>query len=140
MMLASHKTKETERIVGGWVKNLARPVFSNDTSLIKAIAAGKCDVGIVNSYYLARLQQQNPKLPVSIFWPNQKSSGVHVNISGAGVLRYTKKAKLAKQFLEWLSTPKAQNLFAELNHEFPVHKSVSPSAIVRRWGALSQVG
>lgn len=134
MMIANNNESLTEEVVRGWVKNLARPVFSSDTSLIKAIDSGECDVGIVNSYYLGRAQEKNPKLSVGIFWPNQRSSGVHVNISGAGILKTSKNIKEAKKFLEWLSTDEAQKKLSEYNHEYPANKKVAVSIFVKSWG------
>ena len=59
--------------------------FPDDTKEMEAIAAGQCDVGIVNTYYYGRLMKKKPELPLALFWPNQKDRGVHVNVSGAGV-------------------------------------------------------
>jgi iron(III) transport system substrate-binding protein len=64
MLIAEHGEEKTERIVRGWVANLAAPVFANDTLLMQAIEAGQCDVGIVNTYYFGRLQRDNPRLPL----------------------------------------------------------------------------
>ena len=134
MMIANKNKTSTEKTVRGWINNLARPVFSSDTSLIKAIDSGECDVGIVNSYYLGRAKIQNPNLSVDIFWPNQNSSGVHVNISGAGILKNAKNPEGAKKFLEWLSTEEAQHKFSEFNYEYPANQHVSFSNLVKKWG------
>ncbi|MBF0294501.1 MAG: extracellular solute-binding protein [Magnetococcales bacterium] len=134
MMIARHGEEATERIVRGWVGNLAAPVFSNDTKLMEAMAAGKCDVGIVNTYYFGALLKDKPATPVALFWANQGSSGTHVNVSGAGVTRHAKHKAEAIKLLEWLSTPEAQQLFAELNMEFPVNPAVKPHASVAAWG------
>ena len=81
----------------GWVANLATEPFSNDTRLMEAIAAGQCDVGIVNTYYFGRLQRDNPALPVKLFWADQAGEGVHVNISGAGVTAHAPRAREARE-------------------------------------------
>ena len=80
MMIAEHGEAKTEEIVRGWVANLATDVFPDDTKMLEAIAAGQCDVGIVNTYYFGRLIEKNPKLNLALFWPNQQSNGVHVNV------------------------------------------------------------
>ncbi|MBF0180630.1 MAG: extracellular solute-binding protein [Magnetococcales bacterium] len=134
MMIARHGAEATERVVRGWVANLAAPVFSNDTKLMEAMAAGKCDVGIVNTYYFGALLKEKPATPVALFWANQGSSGTHINISGAGVTRHAKHKAEAIKLLEWLTTPEAQQLFAELNMEFPVNPAVKPHASVAAWG------
>lgn len=134
MMIARLGEQKTEQIVRGWVANLAAPPFSDDTSLIKAIAAGQCDVGIVNTYYLGRMEQDDPALPVKLFWANQGEAGVHVNVSGAGVTRYASNAEGAQRLLEWLSAPEAQELFAGINLEFPANPAVPVAPLVQTWG------
>ncbi|SFZ78695.1 Fe(3+) ABC transporter substrate-binding protein [Chitinimonas taiwanensis] len=133
-MIARLGEAKTEQIVRGWVANLATDPFADDTMMLKAIAAGQCDVGIANTYYFGRLMEKEPKLPLAVFWPNQKSNGVHVNISGAGVTRHAKNEKGAVKLLEWLSSEKAQNLYADVNMEYPVNPKVKPDAKVAAWG------
>lgn len=128
--------ERTEAIVRGWVANLAAPVFSSDTLIIDAIAAGQCDVGIVNTYYLGQVQQQKPDVPVALFWANQQSSGVHVNVSGAGITTHAKNPEGAQRLLEWLSTAEPQRMFSELNLEFPASPAVEPVALVQSWGSF----
>ncbi|MDX1569030.1 MAG: extracellular solute-binding protein [Xanthomonadales bacterium] len=125
---------ETEAIVEGWVANLAAPVFTSDTRLLEAIAAGQCDVGIVNTYYLGRLVKDDPDFPVRVFWANQDGAGVHVNISGAGVLRHADNAAGATRLLEWLAGPEAQADFAGLNLEYPVLEATQVDPVLEAWG------
>lgn len=134
MLIARHGEAQTEQLVKSWVANLATDVFSDDENLLDAMAAGQCDVGIVNSYYFGREKRKHPDAPLAIFWPNQNDHGVHVNISGAGVTKYAKQRDAAVKFLEWLSSEKAQNLFADANLEFPVNPRVKPDALVASWG------
>jgi iron(III) transport system substrate-binding protein len=136
MMIARLGEAETARIVGGWVANLATEPFANDNQVMEAIDAGKCDVGIVNTYYFGRLAKERPGLKVAIAWPNQASSGVHVNVSGAGVTRHAKNPAEARRLLEWLSSPEAQGLFASLNFEYPVNPAVAPDPAVAAWGTF----
>ena len=138
MLIVEHGVEKTSEIVKGWVGNLAAPPFSSDTKVLEAIAAGLGDVGIVNTYYYGRLIKENPDLPLAIFWPNQKGSGVHVNISGAGVTRHAKNRDEAVRFLEWLSSPDAQNLFADVNMEYPVNPMVKTNPVVASWGTFKQ--
>ena len=133
-LIETHGAAKTEALVKGWVNNLATDVFADDTALLQAIDAGQCDVGLVNTYYFARLQKQDPDLKVKLFWPNQADRGVHVNLSGAGVTKYAPHAVEAQKLLEWMTTPEAQNLFADINQEFPANPAVKPSAEVSAWG------
>ncbi len=126
--------EKTEALIRGWVANLATDPFSNDTKAMEAVAAGQCDVTVVNTYYFGRLKKEKPDINLAIFWPNQNDRGVHVNISGAGITRYAKNPDAARQLLEWLSSPEAQHEFAELNQEYPANPNVKPSAEVASWG------
>lgn len=125
---------EAERIVAGWVSNLATAPYSNDTKAMEAVAAGQCDATIVNTYYFGRLLRDNPDINLAIFWPNQDDRGVHINVSGAGVTRHAKNPEGALALLEWLSQSQAQYLFAEANQEYPVNPDVKASAEVQSWG------
>jgi iron(III) transport system substrate-binding protein len=134
MMMARLGVEQSEQIVRGWVNNLATQPFSNDTKTMEAIVAGQCDVGIVNTYYFGRLQKKNPDIKLALFWPNQGDSGVHVNVSGAGVTKHAKNPDAALNLLEWLSSPQAQKLFAGLNMEYPVNPAVKADERVAAWG------
>lgn len=138
MLIARLGEARAEQVVRGWVANLVAPPYSDDTSVMRAIEAGQCDVGIVNSYYFGRLEQDNPQIPLALFWPNQADSGVHVNISGAGITRHARNPARALALLEWLAAPEAQALFAGLNHEYPVNPAVPPTAQVKAWGDFRQ--
>ena len=138
MMIAEHGEAKAEQAVKSWVANLAIAPFPDDTKMLEAIAAGQCDAGIANTYYFGRLMEKKPGLPLGIFWPNQKENGVHVNVSGAGITKYAKHEKEALRLLEWLSSDKAQNLFADVNLEYPVNPAVKPDAVVSAWGAFRQ--
>jgi iron(III) transport system substrate-binding protein len=133
-LIETHGEAKTEAIIKGWVNNLATDVFSDDNAVMQAIAAGQCDVGIVNTYYYGRLHQQNPNLQVKLFWPNQADRGVHVNLSGIGLTKYAPHPEAAKALVEWMTTPEAQKIFADVNQEFPANPSVKPSAEVAAWG------
>ncbi|HEY5807695.1 MAG TPA: extracellular solute-binding protein [Povalibacter sp.] len=134
MLIAEHGEEKTERIVRGWVANLAAPVFANDTLLMQAIEAGQCDVGIVNTYYFGRLQRDNPRLPLKLFWADQQGKGTHVNISGAGITLHAPRAEKALKFLEWLSQPQAQDMFAGVDLEYPASPAAKAVAQVVSWG------
>lgn len=138
MMIAEHGEAKTEQIVRGWVANLAAPVFPDDTTLLQAVAAGQCDVGIANTYYYGRLIEKNPNLPLALFWPNQSADGVHINVSGAGVTQHAKNPQGAVKLLEWLSSVAAQNLYADANLEYPVNPAVKPDPVVAGWGSFKQ--
>ncbi len=138
MMIAQYGEAETEKIVKGWVANLATDPLSDDTRALEFVAAGKCDVTLVNTYYFGRLMKKDPNLPLAIFWPNQNNGGVHVNISGAGITRHSRHEQAAIKLLEFLSSDKAQNLFADVNMEYPVNPNIRPDTFVAAWGDFKQ--
>ena len=133
-LIETHGAEKTEEIVKGWVNNLATDVFADDTALIQAVDAGQCDVGIVNTYYYGRLHAQQPDLKARLFWPNQQDRGVHVNLSGIGLTKHAPHPEAARKLVEWMTTPEAQNIFADINMEFPANPDVNPSAEVAAWG------
>ena len=135
-LIATQGESKAEEIVKGWVANLATEPYSNDTSLMEDIVAGRCDVGIVNTYYFGRIQKKDPATTLALFWPNQADRGVHVNISGAGITQHAKNPEAAQALLEWLSSEEAQYNFADVNQEYPVHTLVKPSPQVASWGTF----
>lgn len=124
---------KVERVVAGWVRNTPT-LINGDTKILEAIAAGQCDVGITNTYYLARLVHKDPRFPVAPFWADQQGAGTHVNISGAGVTAHARHRDDAVRLLEFLSSVEAQNSFADSNFEYPANPAVKPHEILLRWG------
>lgn len=134
MLIAQHGEARAQEIVEGWVENLATKVFASDNQVIEAVAAGQCDVGIVNTYYYGRLLRDDADLPVGIAFVNQGAGGVHVNVSGAGVTRHAPNPQGAQALLEWLSQGEAQQLFAAVNLEYPANPNVAIDPFVASWG------
>jgi iron(III) transport system substrate-binding protein len=132
-MMKTLGEEHTEGIVRRWMANQPR-IFDSDSKLLEAMAAGQCDVGIANTYYLAHLVAKNSKVPVAVFWPNQADRGVHINISGAGVTKYAKHRDHAISLIEFLSSTEAQNLYADANYEYPANPAVKASTIITAWG------
>lgn len=138
MLIAKHGVEKTEAIAKGWVANLAGDVFTNDNSLLKAIAAGQCDVGIANTYYFGRILAKEPDFnkQVKLFWANQgkDEGGTHVNLSGAGVVKHAKNPEGARKLLEWLSSAKVQTAYTHGTYESPINKQAEADPIVKAWG------
>ena len=119
----------TETWAKGLEANFARAPKGGDTDQIRAVAAGECGVTISNTYYLARLlrstkaEDVEAMKAVGVVWPNQKTWGTHINVSGAGVLKNAPNRAAAVKFLEYLASDEAQAYFANGNNEWPVVKS-----------------
>ena len=114
----------------GMVDNMARSPKGGDTDQIKAVASGECGVAITNTYYAARLLKSDKSEDkavmdkVRVVFPNQGTTGTHVNIAGAAVAKHAKHRENAIVFMEYLASPFAQDYFANGNNEFPAAKGV----------------
>ncbi len=122
--------QQGEAWLKGLVDNMARSPKGGDTDQIKGVASGECGVAITNSYYAARLvaskkpEDRAVMEKVRVVFPNQGTSGTHVNIAGAGVAKHAKHKEAAVAFMEYLASPFAQQYFANGNNEFPAAKGV----------------
>jgi iron(III) transport system substrate-binding protein len=132
-VLGAQKTEEWAR---GLVANFARPPEGNDTAQIKAVAAGRGDIAIANTYYIARLLKSSKAdekaiaQKVGVFFPNQGNRGTHINICGGGVVKTAKNKDAAIKFLEYLVSKEAQEMFANRNNEYPVISGVNIDSVV----------
>jgi len=122
---------KAEEWARGTVANFARAPKGGDTDQIKAVAAGECGVAVSNTYYLVRMLRSDKPADkqamekVGIVWPNQKSFGTHVNVSGGGILKTAPHPDAAVKFLEYLVSDQAQTYFATGNNEWPVVRGVA---------------
>ena len=133
-MIDAYGFDKAKEVVAGWVANLTTEVFANDTNALKAVSSGQCGVTIVNTYYLARLLDDPKYDNLKLFWANQDDRGVHVNISGAGIVKSSKNKEEAQILLEYLSSEKAQDFYASANKEYPVLNSASIAESIKDWG------
>ncbi len=143
-LMASIIASEGELAASSWaegvVTNLAREPKGNDRDQVKAIAAGLGDVAVLNTYYIGKLLTSENEEEVAageaigVVFPNQQGRGTHVNVSGGGVAKYAPNKENAIKFLEYLSSPEAQRVFAESNFEYPVHQDVEWAPLLESWG------
>ncbi len=134
-LLASIVEHEGDQKAEAWargvVANLARSPRGGDTDQIKGVISGECGVALANSYYLVRMLKSNNSEEraatetLGIIWPNQKTTGVHTNVSGGGMARYAPHPENARRFLEFLASPQAQAHLANANNEWPAAVNVS---------------
>jgi iron(III) transport system substrate-binding protein len=128
--------RKAEDWAKGVVANFARSPKGGDIDQIMGVASGECGVAIANSYYYVRLlksekpEDKKAMQSVGLVWPNQKSFGTHINISGAGVLKSAPHRDAAIQYLEYLASDSAQSYFANGNNEWPVAKGAKPDNAV----------
>ncbi|MGB2680679.1 MAG: Fe(3+) ABC transporter substrate-binding protein [Candidatus Competibacter sp.] len=139
-MISHHGEAKTEAWAKGLVANFARPPKGGDRDQIKAVAAGECDVTLANTYYLGGMvnssdeAEKQAAAKVAVFWPDAKTTGVHVNISGAGVTANARNRDNAIKLLEFMAADAAQRWYAETNNEYPVNPAIAPSATLKAWG------
>lgn len=144
--IASDGEMAAKKWAKGMVKNMARTPSGNDRDQMKAVAAGVGDLAIVNTYYVGKLLNSKKTKEVEVgkkmgvFFPNQGvgERGAHINISGAGVVKYSKNKQNAIKFLEFLVSEKAQELFAKANYEYPANPKVKPSKLLQSWGTFKE--
>ena len=108
-------------------------ILGSDVDVLEAIEAGRCDVGLTNHYYLGRILEEDPNFPVAPVWANQDGRGVHVNLSGVGITRYSDNPSVARELVEFLVSEEAQELFASTNSEFPANPDVAPAQHIADW-------
>lgn len=129
-IIAHEGEAKAEAWARGMVANFARPPKGGDTDQIKAVAAGECGVALTNTYYVARLmrstklEDQKTMEKIGVIWPNQATTGAHINVSGGGMLKTAPHKEAAAKFLEYLASDEAQRYFADGNNEWPVVESV----------------
>ena len=139
-LIVSRGEEAAEEWARGLVSNFARDPQGGDTDQIRAVAAGLCDIAVVNHYYLARLmdsedaEDQEVAEKVSMYFPPAEYGGAHVNISGAGIAVNSPNKENAVRFLEYLATEDAQLIFAVANNEFPILDSVELPGVLGEFG------
>ncbi len=140
-MIIANGEQQTEQWARSLVANLARPPKGGDRDQIRAAAAGQCVIAIANTYYLARMttsqkdqREREAAGKIGIIWPNQDNRGAHINVSGAGVTRFSKHKNNAVKLLEFLVSDTAQRFYADINHEYPVRADMEPSDTLKQWG------
>ncbi|MEO0645670.1 MAG: Fe(3+) ABC transporter substrate-binding protein [Cyanobacteria bacterium J06650_10] len=139
-MVESIGAEATEEWAKGLVANFARDPEGGDIDQIKAVAAGQCDVAIVNHYYWARLAKSDDAddraavEKTALFFPNQDDRGTHVNVSGFGLVKSAPNPENGIAFMEFLVSPEAQAVFAQSNNEYPVAAEVELDPLVAELG------
>ncbi|HEX5677492.1 MAG TPA: Fe(3+) ABC transporter substrate-binding protein [Alcanivorax sp.] len=143
-LIAHNGEAQTEQWAEGLVDNMARDPVGGDRDQIKALAAGECDLAVVNTYYLGSMQggddanAREIANQVAVFWPNQEGRGAHINISGAGVAANAPHPDNAVRLIEFLVNDQSQQWYAETNYEYPVRGDVPVSDVLREWGEFKQ--
>jgi iron(III) transport system substrate-binding protein len=140
-MIAAHGETWTEQWLKGVKENLAHKPAGDDRMQVKGVYSGECDIAVGNTYYMGAMLQ-NEKEPeqkewansVYILFPNTNDRGTHVNISGAVLAKNAPHKDNALRLMEFLASDEGQQMYAEVNNEYPVKEGVPWSPSVKSWG------
>ncbi|MEE2693016.1 MAG: Fe(3+) ABC transporter substrate-binding protein [Pseudomonadota bacterium] len=141
-IIANDGAEAAESWARGVVANFARRPEGTDTTQIEAVAAGICRLGIVNSYYVARYLNPDDAArlaigeKIGVLFPNQSTTGTHVNVSGAGVTAHAPNAQNAERLIEFLLRDDIQKAFAKGNNEYPVVPGIDPEGPITTLGTF----
>ena len=143
-MIEHHGDEYALKWAKGIVVNMARTPKGNDRAQVKAVANGIGKIAIANTYYIGKMinnkdkSQRDAVSKMKIVFPVFKNGGTHINISGAGVVKYAPNKTNAIKFIEFLASKDAQKLFAQANFEYPVLKGIKASTLVSSWGTFKE--
>lgn len=134
--------ESTEGWATGLVANFARSPEGGDRDQAKAIVAGVGDVALMNTYYVGLLLNSKDPAEVAageqigVFFPNQQTTGTHINISGVGLTKHSKNTENAVKLIEYLTGPEAQATISQENFEFPVNPKAELPELLKSWGTF----
>ncbi len=139
--LYHHGEADTRAWLEGLKANLARKPQGNDRAQVKAVWAGECDIALGNTYYMGKMlanpDQKAWAEAVNVVFPVFEGGGTHVNVSGMALAAHAPHRADAVRFMEFLASPEAQEIYAEVNYEYPVAPGTKPSPLVQGWGSFT---
>lgn len=141
-MIVKAGEAKTEAWLRGVKANLARRPSGGDRDVAKDIAAGVCDLGLGNQYYVGLMangpsaEQRTWAEAIKVILPTFANGGTHINVSGIVVAKHAPHRDNALKFLEYMSQPEAQRVLADVNYEYPVRAGIPVNAFVSGFGTL----
>ncbi|MGB0660715.1 MAG: Fe(3+) ABC transporter substrate-binding protein [Mangrovicoccus sp.] len=140
-MIHHHGEEGAKAWLDGVKANLARKPQGNDRAQVKAIWAGECDISIGNTYYMGlMLKDEEQKAwadSVRILFPEFEDGGTHVNVSGVAMTKAAPNKENALKLMEFAASPRGQEIYGEINNEYPIAPGSTPSELVQSWGPLN---
>jgi iron(III) transport system substrate-binding protein len=139
--IAKHGEAKAEEWLKGLKANLAQKPSGGDREVARDIAAGKCDIGLGNTYYWALMLNKEPDKKAwaeatKVILPTFKDGGTHVNLSGVVLTKHAPHKANAMKFIEWLVGEQAQHLYADMNYEYPIRAGTAVNATIGSYGTL----
>jgi len=145
-LFAAYTARHGEAKAEEWLRrvkaNLAQKPSGGDREAARDVAAGKCDIGIGNTYYWALMMNNDPeKKPwaeaTRVILPTFEGGGTHVNLSGVLLAKHAPNKANAVKLIEWLAGEKAQQIYADSNYEYPVRAGVAVNPTIAGYGKLN---
>jgi iron(III) transport system substrate-binding protein len=134
--IAKHGAPETEKLLRSWMNNEPQ-ILGSDVDVLEAIAAGRCDAGLTNHYYLGRILKDDAGFPVAPAWPDQDGAGAHTNLSGVALVKGTEHRADAAALMEHLTSASAQEEIVE-NSELAANPDVAPPPHIADWAGVER--
>lgn len=139
-MIAKYGEAKAEEWLRGVKANLAQKPSGGDREQARDVAAGKCDIGIGNTYYWALMKnsakQKDWADATKVILPTFADGGTHVNLSGVVLAKHAPNKANAMKLIEWLASDHAQHLYADINYEYPIKDGIKVNEIIASYGAL----
>ncbi|MGM4929961.1 Fe(3+) ABC transporter substrate-binding protein [Tardiphaga sp. 1201_B9_N1_1] len=140
--VAKHGEAKAEEWLRGVKANLAQKPSGGDRETARDVAAGKCDLGIGNTYYWALMMNADPdKKPwaeaTKVILPTFEGGGTHVNLSGVLLAKHAPNKANAMKLIEWLAGEHAQQVYADANYEYPVRAGITINPTIAGYGKLN---
>jgi iron(III) transport system substrate-binding protein len=145
-LFAAYIAKNGEAKAEEWLKglkaNLAQKPSGGDRETARDVAAGKCDIGIGNTYYWALMNDKDPDKKswadaTRVVLPTFAGGGTHVNLSGVLLARHAPNKANGIKLIEWLASDSAQQIYADVNYEYPVKAGVAINPTIASYGKLT---
>ena len=141
-MIVKHGEANAEQWLRGLKANLAQKPSGGDRETARDIAAGKCDLGIANTYYWALMNDREADKKAwadatKVVLPTFANGGTHVNLSGVALIKTAPNKANATKFIEWMVGENAQRIHADINYEYPVRPGIAINKTIAGYGALN---
>ncbi len=138
--IAHHGEAKAEEWLKGVKANLAQKPSGGDRETARDVAAGKCDLGIGNTYYYGLMQANPAQKPwadaTKVIMPTFAGGGTHVNVSGVVLTKHAPNKANALKLIEWLAGEKAQLMYADVNYEYPLRTGIAINPAIAAFGTL----
>jgi iron(III) transport system substrate-binding protein len=141
-MIVKHGEAKTEEWLKGVKANLAKKPSGGDRDVAKDILAGLCDIGLGNTYYVGLMtngtnaDQKKWAEAIRVILPTFQNGGTHINVSGAVMAKNAPNRENALKLMEFMVTPEAQRVFADVNYEYPLRAGIAINPLVKSFGDL----